>query len=75
VIFIERSGSVVSKFAKNGVFNQNRPEFQLLLCSNNYFQNKNLAYRDKGVKIEFDIALLNGNSIALIIAAANLRAY
>ncbi|MDR0518104.1 MAG: hypothetical protein LBH25_13785 [Fibromonadaceae bacterium] len=26
----------------------------------------NLAYRDKGVKIEFDIALLNGNSIALI---------
>jgi hypothetical protein len=26
----------------------------------------NLAYRDKGVKIEFDIALLNGSSIALI---------
>ena len=26
----------------------------------------NLAYKDKGVKIEFDIALLNGSSIALI---------
>jgi hypothetical protein len=26
----------------------------------------NLTYKDKGVKIEFDIALLNGNSIALI---------
>jgi len=26
----------------------------------------NLTYRDKGVNIEFDIALLNGNSIALI---------
>jgi hypothetical protein len=26
----------------------------------------NLMYKDKGVKIEFDIALLNGNSIALI---------
>jgi len=26
----------------------------------------NLAYRDKGVKIEFDVVLLNGNSIALI---------
>jgi hypothetical protein len=26
----------------------------------------NLAYKDKGVDIEFDIALLNGNSIALI---------
>jgi hypothetical protein len=26
----------------------------------------NLAYKDKGVKIEFDIALFNGNSIALI---------
>jgi len=26
----------------------------------------NLAYKDKGVKIEFDIMLLNGNAIALI---------
>jgi hypothetical protein len=26
----------------------------------------NLTHKDKGVKIEFDIALLNGNSIALI---------
>jgi len=26
----------------------------------------NLTYKDKGVKIEFDIVLLNGNSIALI---------
>jgi hypothetical protein len=26
----------------------------------------NLVYGDKGIKIEFDIALLNGNSIALI---------
>jgi len=26
----------------------------------------NLAYKDKGVKIEFDVVLLNGNSIALI---------